>query len=138
LKSSSRRYALVHLAGLLCGLLVGCGTWLTSLTPNADGLIGPGGGRLPELCWRQASGLACRSCGLARSVVAASHGRFRLSHQLHPGGVWILGWLALHTTARALLLACRPAARWWRLDLVATCGSFLVCCLIVAQQQGGG
>lgn len=118
------------------GLACSAAAWLAlaslSVTPDGRGLSTPGGFRLPELCWSlRTSGAECPSCHLGRSLVLALQGNLGASTGQHPGGLWLAGWLVLHTLARAGLALIAVAPKKWPLDLGATLGSFLACLLVV-------
>lgn len=126
----------MYRTGNLIGLILSAGalTGLASLsvTPGGEGLLAPGEFQIPELCWSKlTTGSECPTCHLGRSLVLALHGRFSESLDQHPGGVWLAGWLALHTLARGVLTFLRPPEKKWLLDLGATTGSLFFCFLVV-------
>lgn len=97
-----------------------------SVTPEGDGLVGPGGWRVPELCLtKRLTGQPCPTCNLGRSIVLAAHGDVARSRKLHRGGVLVAAWLALHTFLRGLGALCPPSGRFWWVDLALT-GASLV------------
>lgn len=111
---------------------------LLTLTPAGDGLLLPGGSRVPELCLRKRlTGQSSRSCHIGRSIVLAAHGSFHESAARHPGGMLLWGWAALHGLARLALVLLVPLARLWWVDLTLTSGSLLAVCSVVASMEAG-
>lgn len=97
-----------------------------SVTPTGDGLVGPGGWRVPELCLtKRSTGHPCPTCSLGRSIVLAVHGDIARSREHHRGGILVAGWLVLHAFVRVLGALRPPPGRFWRLDLTLTAVSLL-------------
>jgi len=105
--AGARAYRAVNLA-LALGLVLVLG-----LAHRAQ-VVGQGvvllGWRLPETCASKAIwGRPCLGCGLTRSTILALQGDFNQSRAVHPGGVWMAGYLLGQAAARIALLAGRAA-----------------------------
>lgn len=82
--------------------------------------------QLPELCdYKRASGRACSSCGLTRSVVSVFDGRLEQANAFHPSGVSIAGFLVFQLLLRGLFATRRFAAHW-KWDAVLTAVSIVI------------
>jgi hypothetical protein len=126
-------YRKVNIMLAVVSLLLLAAPRALTLTPAGDGLLVPGGGRVPELCLRKRlTGMPSRSCNMGRSVVLASHGAFQASVARHPGGVLLWGWLAIHAVARFALALRPPRTEKWWLDLTFTAVSIFAVSLIVS------
>ncbi len=97
------------------------------VAPDGEGLLLPGGTRLPSLCLvRHLTGHPCPTCSLGRSIVLATHGRFGASWRTHRGGLLVLGWILIQLVAR-LALGARPPRAWrWRLDAGLSASSLIL------------
>ena len=127
------RYRAANLAlAALCLLLLAAPRAL-AVTPAGDGVLLPGGVRLPELCLtKRLTGVPCSTCGITRSIVAAVHGDLAGAVEQHSGGLVLLGWVALQVPLR-LALAARPRGGrlpWW--DLAVTAASLLAVMVTVS------
>jgi hypothetical protein len=127
------RYRQVNLGLALASVLVLAAPWTLTLTPAGDGLLLMSAWKVPELCLRKRlTGHPARSCHLGRSVVLASQGALRASLAQHPGGVLLVGWVALHGLLRLVLGLARWSGRRWWLDLTMTASSLFVVSAAVA------
>ena len=135
--SPRSRYRALNVALGLTSLLLLAAPRALTLTPAGDGLLLPGGARVPELCLRKRlTGEPARSCQLGRSVVLAAHGEMEPSLARHPGGLLLWGWVAAHAAVRlGLALAAVPGRRWW-IDLTFTAASLLAVSSAVALFEG--
>ncbi|MCX7429253.1 MAG: DUF2752 domain-containing protein [Planctomycetia bacterium] len=122
--SHKRLYFRGNLAALAVVLLA---LGLARTAVVADGGLWVFGCRLPETCLSKLIlGRPCIGCGLTRSVVLAVADRWTESRALHPGGIWLAGWLVLQTAARAALLPVQPSRPIvWQVDLGASLVSLL-------------
>ena len=131
------RYRAANLALALASLLLLLAPRALTLTPAGDGLLLPGGRRVPELCLRKRlTGEPSRSCHLGRSVVLGAQGAFEASLAQHPGGVLLVSWLALQALLRLGLGLARVSGRLWWLDLTLSAVSLLAVCSAVALLRG--
>ena len=128
-----RRYRSANLLLAAASLLLVAAPRALTLTPSGDGLLLPGGGRVPELCLRKRlTGEPSRSCHIGRSVVLAAHGDLGDSAARHPGGLLLFGWLAAHGVARLGLVLAAPRGRLWWLDLALTAASLFLISAVAA------
>lgn len=113
-----------------------------SVTPTGDGLVGPGGWHVPELCvTKRLTGHPCPTCSLGRSIVLAAHGDIARSREYHRGGILVAAWLALHAFVRALGGLCAPSGKVWWLDVTLTAVSLValsVAVLLLSPVPGTG
>ncbi len=102
------------------------------VTSRGDGVELLGSYRLPELCLSQRLlGRACPSCNLGRSAILLLHADLEGSLARHSGGVWLVGWAAVHGLYRAGLALAGAPARFWPIDLGVSLGSFLLVCVVI-------
>ena len=62
---------------------------------------GPEGLPLPSCVFREITGMSCLTCGLTRSLEAASHGHLEAAFQFHLLGPFVLGGMVLLALAWA-------------------------------------
>lgn len=116
------RYRAANLALAALFLLLLAAPRALAVTPAGEGVLLPGGARLPELCLKKRlTGVPCSTCGVTRSIVAAAHGDLAGSVERHPGGLLLLAWVALQVPLR-LALAAKPRGPrlpYWDLGITA-------------------
>lgn len=119
------RAANLFLAGALALLLLV--PLALAVSPDGDGLLLPGGARLPSLCLvRHLTGRPCPTCALGRSIVLAVHGRVGASWDAHRGGLVVLAWVLVQALVRLRLAVAPPRAWQWRRDAALSAASLLL------------
>lgn len=105
-----------------------------SVLPDGSGLSLLGRWTVPETCAvKLSTGRDCPTCHLGRSIVALAHGDVAASRRHHPGGSWLLGWVATQLPVRLALAWRRPSAAWWVADLAFTLATLTAVILAVAR-----
>jgi hypothetical protein len=131
---SERQYRWLNGWLALALLLLAAGPRALTVSPDGARLLLPGGRALPELCLtKRTTGRECGSCHLGRSMVLATRGEFDRSIDQHPGGIILVGWIALQALVRVVLaFAFAGLGRLWWVDLSVTLGSLATAAGIVA------